>query len=37
MTHGDVRREPTFHDLDLATHPEVKDALTEATFGCATS
>ncbi len=26
----------TFHDLDLATHPEVKDALTEATLSCAT-
>ena len=26
----------TFHDLGLATHPEVKDALSEATLSCAT-
>jgi hypothetical protein len=27
----------TFHDLDLATHPEVKQALTDATLACAGS
>jgi len=27
----------TYYDIDLAPYPEVKDALTTATFSCVTS